>query len=109
MRYKDIAYDDVHLLAALYLKEVTTDIDHGKMTAVIHYKTSYVRNDEGTFFLSFDLGIDVSLRYVLVLSNILSMDTTIDFVSGKLSCIEINRKISLDLKLPGEAYLMVIL
>ena len=109
MRYKDIAYDDVHLLAALDLKEVTTDIDHGKMTVVIHYKTSYVINDEGTFVLSFDLGIDVSLRYVLVLSNLLSMDTTIDFFSGKLSCIEINRKISLDLKLPGEAYLMVIL
>ena len=79
MRYKDIAYDDVHLLAALDLKEVTTDIDHGKMTVVIHYKTSYVINDEGTFVLSFDLGIDVSLRYVLVLSNLLSMDTTIDF------------------------------
>ena len=34
----DTAYDGVHLLAALNLKDVDKAETHGQMTAVIHYK-----------------------------------------------------------------------
>ena len=62
---KETAYDVVHLLAALDLKDTNQDVDHGKMTAVIRYKTHYIVQSRGPFILSFALGHNVSLRCVL--------------------------------------------
>ena len=66
---KDTDYDVVHLLAALNLIEVATDIVHGRMTSVIRYKTPYTMNDKGYFVLSFTLGNGVRLRSVLDLPH----------------------------------------
>ena len=74
----DIVYDVVYLLATLDLKDTNQDIDHGKMTVVIHYKTPYIVQDRGPFILSFALGYDSSLRCVLGLSTLLSIGVAIN-------------------------------
>ena len=61
---KNTEYDVVHLLTALDIKDINTDATHGKMTAVIRYKTPYVVTGKGPFVLSFALEHDVSLRSV---------------------------------------------
>ena len=62
---KDTAYDVVLLLVALDLKDANQDVDHGKMTAVIRYKTPYIVKGRKIFIFSFASGHDVSLRCVL--------------------------------------------
>ena len=98
---KDTEYDVVHLLAALDLKDIQKDANHGQMTAVIRYKTPYVVDGKGSFILSFALGNDVSLRSVLGLPTLLAMGADINLVKGLLSCIELNRDFPLDLQPPG--------
>lgn len=98
---KDIEYDVVHLLAALDLKDIQKDANHGQMTAVIRYKTPYVVDGKGSFILSFALENDVSLRSVLGLPTLLAMGSDINLVKGLLSCIELNRDFPLDLQPPG--------
>ena len=98
---KDIEYDVVHLLAALDLKDIQKDANHGQMTAVIRYKTPYVVDGKGSFILSFALGNDVSLRSVLGLPTLLAMGADINLVKDLLSCIELNRDFPLDLQPPG--------
>ena len=61
---KDTEYDVVHLLVALDLSLVRTDIDHGQITTVIRHKTPCTINEKGPFVLSFTLCNDVSLRCV---------------------------------------------
>ena len=39
---KDTAYDVVHLLAALDIKDTNQNVDHGKMTEVIRYTLPYI-------------------------------------------------------------------
>ena len=99
---KDTEYDIVHLLAALDLKEIQKDANHGQMTAIIQYKTPYVVDGKGPFILSFALGNDVSLRSVLVLPTLLATGADINLVKGLLSCIELNRYFPLDLQPPGK-------
>ena len=70
---KDVAYDVVHLLADLDLKDANQDVNHGKMTAAIRYKTPYIVKGRGPFILSFALGDDISLRCVLGLPTLLSI------------------------------------
>ena len=72
------------------------------MTAVIRYKTPSTMNGKLIFVLSFDLGNDISLRSVLGLSTLLTMVSTIDFVSSLLLCVELNRKLPLELHPPGK-------
>ena len=57
---KDTVYDVVLLLATFDLKDTNQDVDHGKTTAVIRYKTHYIVQSRGTFIISFALGYDVS-------------------------------------------------
>ena len=52
---KNIVYDVIHLLAVLDLKNTDRDVDHGKMTAVINYRTPYIVQVRDSFILSFDL------------------------------------------------------
>ena len=75
---KYTVYDAIYVLAALDLKDTNQDIDHGKMTVVIHYKTPYIVQDRGPFILSFALGYDSSLRCVLGLSTLLSIGVAIN-------------------------------
>ena len=98
---KDTAYDVVHLLAALDLKDVDKAETHGQMTAVIRYKTPYTVTGKGPFILSFALGHDVSLRSVLGLPTLLAMGADINLAKGLLSCSEFNRDFPLDLQPPG--------
>ena len=88
---KDTAYDVVHLLATLDLKDINIDTTHGQMTAVIRYKTPYIIAGKGPFILSFALGKDISLCSALDLPSFLAMGADINLVKGSLSCIELNR------------------
>ena len=74
---KGTAYDGVHLLAALDIKDSNIDATHRKITAVIRYKTPYIVAGKGPFIISFALGNDVSLRSVLVLPTLLAMGADI--------------------------------
>ena len=94
---KNIVYAVIHLLAALDLKNTDRDVDHGKMTAVINYRTPYIVQVRDSFILSFDLGHDVSLRCVPVLPTLLFIELTISLLSWKLLCTEFNRKFPLTL------------
>ena len=95
---KDTAYDVVHILAALDLKDVNKTKTQGQMTAAIHYKTPYTVASKGPFILSFALGHDVSLRSVLGLPTLLAMGADMNLVKGLLSCSELNREFPLDLQ-----------
>ena len=90
------------MLAALDIKDINKDATHGKMTAVIRYKTPYVVTGKGPFVLSFALEHDVSLRSVLGLPTLLAMGANINLVKGLLSCVELNRDFPLDLQPPGK-------
>ena len=95
---KEIPYNIVHLLADLDRKDVTTDIDHGKVTTFIRYKKSNAMNGEGLFVLSFAFETGASLRCVLGLPTLVLMGVTIDLVSDELLCIDLSRKFPLNLK-----------
>ena len=77
------------------LKSINLDTDHSKMTAFIRYKTRYVMNGRDLF--PFAQGTEISLRYVLGLPTLLSMEKTLDLVSSGLSCIELDRPFCFDL------------
>ena len=89
---KDTVYDAVHLLVAFDLKDANQDVNDGKTTLVIRYKTPCIMKGRGPFILSFALGDEVSLRYVLELYTILSTGETIILFSGEFSCTEPYRK-----------------
>ena len=72
------------------------------MTAAIQYKTPYIVQGCGLFILSFVLGYDVSLHYVLGLPTLLSIGVAINLLSGERSCSELNRKFPLTLDPPGK-------
>ena len=91
------------MLAALDLKDIQKDANHGQMIAVIRYKTPYVVDGKGSFILSFALGNDVSLRSVLGLPTLLAMGADINLVKGLLSCIESNRDFPLNLQPSGKS------
>ena len=63
-------YDVVCLLAGLNLKEVTTNIEDGKITAVIHYKMPYTMSDKDASTLSFTIGNGISFRSVIGLPTL---------------------------------------
>ena len=67
---KDTAYDVVHILATLDLKDTNQDVDHGKIAAIIRYKTPYIIKVREPFTLSFDLRHDVNLPCVLGLHTL---------------------------------------
>ena len=83
-------YDVVQILASLDLDSSHQSLDHGKVTAVIRYKTPYLINKRDPLFISIVLGNDVSLRCVLELPTLLVMYECINLVIGELICSEIN-------------------
>ena len=97
-REENTEYDVVNLLAHLGLSRFHTDVDHGRMTVVIRYKTPYTINGNIPFVLSFALDNDTGLCCVFGLPTLLAMGATIGLVSGSLSCKELNRKFPLDLQ-----------
>ena len=99
---KGTAYDVIHLLAALDLKDINTDTTHGQITAVIRYKTPYIIAGKEPFILSFALGKDVSLRSVLGLPTLIAIRADINLAKCLLSCIELNRDFPLDLQPLGK-------
>ena len=99
---KDKNYDILHLLSALDLSEVDTDMDYGQMTTMICYKTLYIFNGKYPFVLSFALVNDVSLNFVLGLPTLLAMGASIGLVLGLLSNTKLNREFPLDLQPPGK-------
>ena len=95
-------YDVVQLLAALDLDSSHQPLDHGKMTAVIRYKTPYFFNKNEPLFISFALGNDVSLRCVLGLPTLLALGGLINLVKGEFICSEIGKTFPLTLDPPGK-------
>ena len=102
---KDIDYYVVHLLATLDLNDIATDVNHGQMTVIIHYKTPYTVTGKCSFVLFFTLVNDVSLHSLISLPILLAMSAAIDLVKGLFSCIELNRSFPLDLQPPGKVLL----
>ena len=68
-----IECDFVQLLAALDLDSSHQPLDHGKMTAVIRYKTPYLINKCDPLFISFALENDVFLRCFFGIVNLVSL------------------------------------
>ena len=66
-------YDVVQLLADLDLNSSRQPLDHGKITDIIRYKTSYLINKRDPLFIYFALGNDISLRCVFQITNLLSL------------------------------------
>ena len=91
-------YDVVKLLAALDLDTSQQPLEHENMTAVIMYHTPYLVNKREALFLSFALGNDVSLRYVLDLPTLLAIGGSINLVKGEIVCSEIDRTFALSLE-----------
>ena len=81
---KDTDYEGVHLLVALDISGVPATDNHGQMTVMIRYKTSYIVNRKESCILSFALGNDVSLRCVLGLLTLLAIFASIGLASGLL-------------------------
>ena len=78
---KDTAYDVVHVLRSLDLKDMNQDINYDKMTAVVRYQKPYIVKGRGPFILSFALGDDISLRCVLGLHTLLSIGAANNLLS----------------------------
>ena len=89
-------------MAALDLDTTKQPLDHGKLTVVISYRTSYLVNNQDPLFVSFALGNDVSLRYVIELPTLLTLGGLIDSVKGAFVCSEINCTFPLTLDPPGK-------
>ena len=60
---KDTAYDVVHVLRYLDLKDMNQDINYDKMTAVVRYQKPYIVKGRGPFILSFALGHGLTLPF----------------------------------------------
>lgn len=90
-------YDFVQLITALDLDPNKQPLDHGKMTAVIHYRTPYLVKNRDHMFISFSLGDDVSLRCVIGLPILLSLGGLINLIKGTFSCSELNCPFHLNL------------
>ena len=71
-------YDVVQLFAVLGLNLGQLPNNHGQMTAIIRYHTPYLVNNKDPLILSFALGNDMSLRSLIGLPILLSMDVTIN-------------------------------
>ena len=95
-------YDVVQLLAALDLDSSHQSLDHGKMTAIIRYRTPYFINKRDPLFVYFALGNDVSLQCVLGLPTLLALSGLINLVKGEFLCSEIGRTFPLTLDPPGK-------
>ena len=89
-------------MAALDLDTTKQPLDHGKLTAVISYRTSCLVNNQDPLFVSFALCNDVSLRYVIELLTLLALGGLIDSVKGAFVCSEINCTFPLTLDPPGK-------
>ena len=72
------------------------------MTAVIRYHTPYLVNKRDPLFISFALGNDVSLRYVLGLPTLLAIGGSIYLVKGEIVCSEIDRTFAISLEPPDK-------
>ena len=101
-------YDVVQLLAALYLDSSHQPLDHGKMTAVIRYRTPYFINNRDSLFICFALGNDISLRCVLGLPNLLVLGGLINLVKGEFIRSDIGPTFPLTLDPPDKGYLRVL-
>ena len=75
-------YEVVQLLAALDFDSSHQPLDHGKMTAVIRYKTPYFINKRDPSFFSSVLSNNVALRYVLGFPTLLASGGFIYLVKG---------------------------
>ena len=100
-------YDVVKLLAALDLDTSQQPLEHGNMTAVIMYHTPYLVNKREPLFLSFALGNDVSLRYVLDLPTLLAIGGSINLVKGDLFALRLIVRLLYLWNHPARGYLMV--
>ena len=98
----DTWYDVVQLMVVLDLDTTKQPLDHGKMTAVIHYRTPYLVNNQYHLFVYFALGNDVSLRCVIGLPTLLPLGSLIDLVNSTFVCSEINRTFPLTLDPPDK-------
>jgi len=75
------------------------------MTAATCYRTQYLVNNQYPLFLFSSLGNDVSLRCVIGLPTLISLDGLIDLVKGTFVCSEINPTSPLNLNLPDKGLL----
>lgn len=74
-------YNVVQLLNNLDLESSQHQLDHGKMNAVIRYRTPYLINNRDPLLISFSLGDNISLPCVIGLHILLSLGGFIKLVS----------------------------
>ena len=89
-------------MTALDIDTTKQLLGHGKMTAVIRYRTPYLVTNIDPLFLFFALGNDLLLYCVVGLPTLLSLGGLIDLVKGQFVFSEINRNFPLTLDPPGK-------
>ena len=85
-----ILFDIVHLLSDLDLDSNHQPLDHGKMTAVIRYRTPYFINKRDPLFIYSALGNDVFLRCILRFPTLLVLGGLVDLVKWEFVYSESN-------------------
>ena len=92
-----IEYHIIQLLAALDIDTIQFPTNYCNMISIIRYHTPYIINKRDSLLISFVLGNDVSLRWLLSLPTLLALSGRIDLVKGELSCSEINHSFNITL------------
>ena len=94
-----IQYHDATPFQPLQLVCAVCDLDtvksmHGKLTAIVRYLLRYAVNDK-RFTLSFGLGVDVAVNYIVGLPTLRQWGRTLGFNTNKCVASKLNRQFSL--------------
>ena len=95
-----IQYDDSNPFNPIQLQCAVNDLDktteeHGKLTAIVRYRTPYTDIRGKPVLVSFGLGADVAVRSIIGVPTLRSWQASIDFGSDKLICPGIQRRFQL--------------
>ena len=99
-----IQYDDSDPFDPIQLQCAVNDLDkvteeHGKLTAIVRYRTPYTDTNGQPMLVSFGLGADVAVRSIIGVPTLRSWQASIDFGANKLICPGIQRRFQLQYEL----------
>ena len=99
-----IQYDDSEPFDPIQLQCAVNDLDkitndHGKLTAIVRYRTPYTYANGKPVLVSFGLGADVAVRSIIGVPTLRSWQASIDFGTNKLICPGIQRRFHLEYEL----------
>ena len=99
-----IQYDDSEPFDPIQLQCAVNELDkiteeHGKLTAIVRYRTPYTYADGKPVLVSFGLGADVAVRSIIGVPTLRSWKASIDFGSNKLICPGLQRRFHLEYEL----------